>query len=218
MPVYLSFVVLISDAPFRSRQQQFVLLRAGKRNWIMGQLLYIVVLSVVFTAALWFFSWVFLIPRVRWSLNWGPILTTVATRNLNLEIVLMPVSYEIMMNVTPLAATAWAAFMMIGVNILLGEIVMVCNLWAKKGLGAVIATLLVLMPFLLVIMQSTPYNVKRLLWVSPVSWINRSTLLNSNQHMPGFLYAACMTVGLDVLLGAVSITTIHKCNLDTEET
>lgn len=133
MPVYLSFVVLISDAPFRSRQQQFVLLRAGKRNWIMGQLLYIVMLSVVFTAALWFFSWVFLIPRVRWSLNWGPILTTVATRNLNLEIALMPVSYEIMMNVTPLAATAWAAFMMIGVNILLGEIVMVCNLWAKRA-------------------------------------------------------------------------------------
>lgn len=35
--VYLGFVLLLSDAPFRSRQQQFVLQRVGKRIWAAGR-------------------------------------------------------------------------------------------------------------------------------------------------------------------------------------
>ena len=30
VPIFLAFVLLVSDAPFRNRQQQFVLLRVGK--------------------------------------------------------------------------------------------------------------------------------------------------------------------------------------------
>lgn len=41
VPIFLAFVLLVSDAPFRNRQQQFVLLRVGKGAWIGGQLMYI---------------------------------------------------------------------------------------------------------------------------------------------------------------------------------
>ena len=47
-------MLLISDAPFRNRQQQFILLRVGKRDWMGGQLLYILFTSVAFTAVLCF--------------------------------------------------------------------------------------------------------------------------------------------------------------------
>lgn len=36
VPIFLAFVLLVSDAPFRNRQQQFVLLRVGKGAWIGG--------------------------------------------------------------------------------------------------------------------------------------------------------------------------------------
>ena len=32
VPIFLAFVLLVSDAPFRNRQQQFVLLRVGKHG------------------------------------------------------------------------------------------------------------------------------------------------------------------------------------------
>ena len=35
--IYIAFVLLLSDAPFRNRQQQFVLQRVGKRSWLAGQ-------------------------------------------------------------------------------------------------------------------------------------------------------------------------------------
>lgn len=47
VPIFLAFVLLVSDAPFRNRQQQFVLLRVGKGAWIGGQLMYILFTSVV---------------------------------------------------------------------------------------------------------------------------------------------------------------------------
>lgn len=217
MPVYLSFVVLISDAPFRNHQQRFVLLRVGKRNWILGQLLYLLVLSTAYTVVLWLLSWLFILPRIEWGTNWGVILTTVATDNLHLPYRVMNLSYECMMNTTPLAATAWVFFMMIGVNFLLGEILVLCNLWTKKGVGAVIVVSLVLLPFLMMLFEATPYNLSKLTWVSPVSWLSRLTLIHGNRNKPSFLYAAVMTVCLDVLLAGISIGTIHKCNLDTEE-
>lgn len=60
-------MLLVSDAPFRNRQQQFVLLRVGKGAWIGGQLMYILFTSVVFTAALWLLSWIFLLPNLEWG-------------------------------------------------------------------------------------------------------------------------------------------------------
>ena len=78
VPIFLAFVLLVSDAPFRNRQQQFVLLRVGKGAWIGGQLMYILFTSVVFTAALWLLSWIFLLPNLAWGNDWGPVLTTTA--------------------------------------------------------------------------------------------------------------------------------------------
>ena len=66
VPIFLAFVLLVSDAPFRNRQQQFVLLRVGKQRWIAAQLLYLLFLSVLFTVFLWVLSWVFLWPNLEW--------------------------------------------------------------------------------------------------------------------------------------------------------
>lgn len=37
LPIMLGFVLLVSDAPFRTRQQRFVMQRTGKRAWLTGQ-------------------------------------------------------------------------------------------------------------------------------------------------------------------------------------
>lgn len=136
VPIFLAFVLLVSDAPFRNRQQQFVLLRVGKGAWIGGQLMYILFTSVVFTAALWLLSWIFLLPNLAWGNDWGPVLTTTAVAggqwDYNAPLIL---SYGCMTSATPLEATLWVAGVMIAVCFLLGEIMVVCNLWARKGAG-----------------------------------------------------------------------------------
>ncbi len=103
-----AFVLLLSDAPFRSRQQQFVLQRVGKRIWAAGQLLYLFLACLVFTLLLWVLTWIFLfLPRLEWGWDWGPVLTTVAASGISPEYGVWGLEYECMRNVTPLAATAW---------------------------------------------------------------------------------------------------------------
>lgn len=217
IPVFLAFVLLISDAPFRNRQQQFVLLRVGKRDWMGGQLLYILFASVAFTAALWLLSWVFLLPNLEWGADWGPVLTTTAVAGGQFEYnVPLALSYGCMASAAPLETTLWVAGTMIAVCFLLGEIMVACNLWAKKGIGAVVVAGFSILPLVISVLAYAPRFTKQLLWISPVSWLDRSLMGNSHQNLPSYSYAALMPIGLSIVLGLVILGTIHRCNLDTE--
>ena len=159
VPIFLAFVLLVSDAPFRNRQQQFVLLRVGKGAWIGGQLMYILFTSVVFTAALWLLSWIFLLPNLAWGNDWGPVLTTTAVAggqwDYNAPLIL---SYGCMTSATPLEATLWVAGVMIAVCFLLGEIMVVCNLWARKGAGAVVVSGFSILPLVISVFAYAPHQ------------------------------------------------------------
>lgn len=214
--IYMAFVLLLSDAPFRNRQQQFVLQRVGKRSWIAGQLLYLFLTCLIFTAVVWVFSWLFLLPVLEWGTDWGPVLTTIAADFPN-GYAMMALSYRCMQGATPLEAMAWVFPMMVGVSFLLGEIMILCNLWLKKGVGNVVVTGFALLSFLISIVVDTPYIGRLLLWISPLSWLDRGIMGSPNQGLPSYGYAAGMTVGLCILLGLVIICTIHRCNLETDK-
>ena len=68
------FLVLVSDAPFRTAQQQLVIQRVGKRKWIIGQLLFLFAMSVLYSLLLWLLSWIFYAPMVEWTPEWGKVI------------------------------------------------------------------------------------------------------------------------------------------------
>ncbi len=99
--IYIAFVLLLSDAPFRNRQQQFVLQRVGKRSWLAGQLMYLFVTCLLFTALLWLLSWIFLLPCLEWGWDWGPVLTTAATTQIDYSYGLWSLTYACMQGRLP---------------------------------------------------------------------------------------------------------------------
>ena len=208
----LPFVLIISDAPFRNRQQQFVLQRTGKLTWLSGQLLFLFATSVIYTLFIWLLSLVFVLPSTQWGSDWGIALNTAAQTGVHGQYVQMQLSYDIMKGTTPLAATAWTAFAMIFSLFLMGEIMIVCNLWMKKGIGVGVVSAFLLLDFFLgYLVGAIP---RELVWISPFNWMDRSMLVHPNQNLPTFGYAAGALLGGSVLLGAVALMTIHKCNLD----
>ena len=46
LPFMLGYMLWIADAPFRTKQQGLVILRTGKRLWLAGQLVYLLIVSV----------------------------------------------------------------------------------------------------------------------------------------------------------------------------
>ena len=188
-----------------------------KSGLVVIGMLYLFLACLVFTLLLWVLTWIFLLPRLEWGWDWGPVLTTVAASGISPEYGVWGLEYECMRNVAPLAATAWVFGMMVGVSFLLGEIMILCNLWLKKGIGLAVVTSFSLLPFLVVIMANTPYAARKLLWISPLSWLNLSLMGQPNQGLPSYGFAVGVTVGLSVLLGILIVGTIHRCNLETEK-
>lgn len=216
--ILLAFVMLISDAPFRNRQQQFVLQRTGKALWIRGQLLYLLMLSALFTLALWVLTWVFLLPQVSFAPEWGTVLQTAARYPHAYEVFLpVTVSMDILNGCTGLEATLWTICTQTLVCTLLGEIVMLCNLWCKRGVGVAVAVGLIMISYCIRLMSSAVGVFRFFSWGSPVSWADRSMMGHVNQNLPSFTYGILMSLGLCVLLGVALMATIHRCNLETDK-
>lgn len=137
LPLMLGFVLLISDAPFRTRQQGLIMQRTGKRAWLAGQLLYLFFVSLGFTVLMWVLSWLWLLPELDWGMDWGKVLSTAAITSVPLKYrVDLEFPYTVLKNTNPLTVTLWCATAMTAVCFLLGVIVAASNLWLQKGWGA----------------------------------------------------------------------------------
>lgn len=213
-PVMLAFVLLIADAPFRNRQQRFVLLRTGKFAWAAGQILYLGFASFLFVFLLWVLSWIFLLPKLEWgTTEWGQVWNTLAHTNQSG----CGISFGGMKNTGPIEMTLWVAWVMFWVCFLLGLTMMACNLWLKKGIGTVVVSCAVIAPFFVNFFAYKPSAIKMMLWISPVSWMDRSVMGHTNQNLPSYTFGAVAPVVLCLLLIAFLLGTIHKCNLETDK-
>lgn len=216
-PLMLGFVILISDAPFSNRQQQFVLLRIGKRTWMGAQLLYLFLLSVVFTALLFLLSIFFTLPETKFSAEWGSFLTTIAVNGLPGKYGFVSTSYSVMRNAEAVEVCLWSATSLILVGFLMGLVMLICNLWAGKGVGTAIVSAMAIMPLLTQFFQNTPYLYKYLTWITPMNWPDRSIMGYTSQNLPSYAYGIYMPLILSVILAIVIMCTIHRNNLDTDK-
>ena len=214
----LAFIFIICDAPFLNRQQQLVLQRVGKRQWISGQLLYLVVLSFLFALVTWLCTWVFLLPEVEWTTQWGVGIQS-ATRNLNSFAVRpgMIVESAVLKNWSAPGATAWVFLMQFLTGIFLGELVLVLNLWARRGIGVCIAIFLTVLSFTIRHFEGMAGYVKHLVFISPVNWTDLTMVGDAAEKQPSLLYCVSFLLIFIVGLATLAITTIHRCNLDIDK-
>lgn len=70
----IGLILLFCNAPFTDEQQLFVMIRLGKWKWFLGQIMYIVLGSVVYFLIMVLFNIIRFLPYVGFSLEWGDIL------------------------------------------------------------------------------------------------------------------------------------------------
>ena len=208
------FLLLIADAPFRTAQQQLVLQRIGKRGWITGQILYLFVLSVAFTVLLWILSWIFYAPMIEWTPGWGKVIRTQALYP-SAEHFFLRVPKDVLQNTTGLMATLWMLGMQVLVCFFLGCIVLLSNLWFKRGSGVFIAAVFAFLYYFLRQNATMRYFPTWLTWLSPVSWVDRSIMGHPN--MPSLAYSIIMISLLCILSVTLAICMIHKNDIVVKE-
>lgn len=88
-PFFLSFptmlvvnsglcLLLFSDVCEADGYTELMIARAGRRAYITGQLLWVLVTSFLYAAALWAMSILFILPEIGWEGDWGVLLHTLA--------------------------------------------------------------------------------------------------------------------------------------------
>lgn len=219
LPLMLGFVLLVSDAPFRTRQQRLVMQRTGKRTWLAGQLLYLLIVSTGFTVLMWVLSWIWLLPNLTWHADWGALLTTLAINGSvpSDYAVWLQFPYDVVKNTNPVTVTLWCGASMTTVCFFLGSIMTACNLWLKKGWGAAIIAVLTAISLIPDTSSFNPGPIKFILWLSPLNWMDYSLMGHQEQYLPSHAFAIWGPAALGLGLSIVLLLTIGKCNVEADK-
>lgn len=200
--IFLLLVVLLfCDAPFMDEAQLYLLVRAGRRRWCAGQILYIIILSGAYTLLLILFAAIILIPEISVESGWGKVINTFAQTGIAASHGI-PVSfdYSIILKYCPNAAMILEGFLCWFLFTLFGNIIFTVNMGISKFAGNIVAVSLIF--FQVIAEEISP----SLTYFSPASWLSLSFLdINNRNHYPGVNYALTAMAMLNIVLIAASI-------------
>lgn len=216
--VAIGCVLLFSDAPFLRGDQLFVVERTGRRVWIAGQLVYLLVASFLYVAFVVASSVLVMMPVSTFATEgWGKVVSTlVYTDAASLTGIGFPFSPKLVVAFSPGQAMAvqfaveWAAMLV------LSAVVFVCNLFLKAKIGVFVAMAVAL--FDLLITNMLPFVMT---YASPVS-MGRLSILDlsggTSLYFPGLRWALCFgfVVFLLLALASVALSSQARIVFDSE--
>lgn len=121
-------VVMFCNAPFETDGYQYMITRSGKKSWAIGQIIYIVKISFLYTVCLLIASIIPFIGHLqldsRWGKIWGTLGETDAAAQFNIN---FNIPASLLQNYTPVKAVVisiileWICFIWIGLFIYVGN-------------------------------------------------------------------------------------------------
>ena len=209
--IMLGIVLLFCDAPFIDAHQPYVIIRSGKRDWLLGQILYIMVASALYFLFIALISTLLMLPNLTFSSEWGKIFGTLALTDAGSQFKInLPISYKLQLTYTPIAAMAWSFFLNWLIGTFLGLLMFVLNMRFTREIGAIVATFLVILQYFCFSANGF------LLWhFSPVSWASLENLdITHTSALPSITYAVSVLIGLNLILILLAVIFIRKKDID----
>lgn len=163
-------VLLFCDAPFVDGGSSYEIIRAGKKNWIVGKIIYMFSLSVIYTSGIVLITILLLIPHVTFQNSWGKVLGTLAQTNAAAVFgnAYIELDYGIMLKYHPVTAMLFSYILSFCVCFIVGLCVLVMNLYFKKIPGALGGMAIALMSYF----QNNFSDLYIMSYVSPTSWLD----------------------------------------------
>ncbi len=214
MFLILGALLLFCDAPFLSPNSQWQILRAGRRGWFWGNILYILFTAFCYTLLLAVLPILICIPYVGWSEEWGKVLGTLAQTTAAARFHLKPFDYRILLYHSPQEAML-LTILSVWLNVvLIGMVNYTLNLWVRKGIGTAVSVILGLSPLLItrLLNMTLGYYLSPPLWMSLAyyKWVEYGIGVPVG-------YAYGVLIGLILFCIAVSWTGVKKKDLVFQE-
>ena len=195
-------VLLFCDAPFMSSRTPYECIRSGKQFWIKGQIIYIFEAATLFVLFMIITSIACLYPNICFRNDWGKVLNTLAQTNVGMQFNIMPVSYFMMINYTPIEAMFLSSIMLVLIINMIGLIMLVLNMAISRVVGIFVALFLAFLPAFASVSDSP-----KLYYVIPTTWANITMFdVKGTSLYPTLLYAV---IGILVINLALRFTAVH---------
>lgn len=140
MVLMMGVVLLFSNAPFLDHNQMYLLLRSNRNAWALGQVLYIALLSAIYILLVLLVSWLYMLPNIEFSLEWGKIWKTLAFAPSDVSQIVMNV--RVIDQHTVLHAFGMSLLLTWMACCILGALIFSINLLTHSRLGLIPAALL----------------------------------------------------------------------------
>ena len=179
-------ILFYSKAPFLDNQAVFMILRTGRKRWLLGEILYILVTAFILTAVLWLVFFAITIPGMEKDPHeWGSLSYRILSNsNIQSEHAILrgcAIIPHFIVFADPLASSLVVTVFVFLDLVILGLTIHAGNIWfPRKSLGIAAAVILVLIDP--VIEALTGNSLKFLQIFSPMSW----SALNLYRSMTGY--------------------------------
>lgn len=136
-------VILFCNAPFEDESYQYMISRAGMLSWGLGQIFYIIKMSLLFIGCLVAATIVPFLGHITWSNEWGKIWGTLGKTNAGAEFgVELSISQNIIREYEPVDALFISILLEFSCILCIGLIIYFGNKMTGKSAGTVIGALI----------------------------------------------------------------------------
>lgn len=207
MIFFFGIVLLFCDAPFVELDQPYLILRSGRTTWLLGQMLYIVIGSLLYIAFFFVATILILSPCLEWGSAWGKVVGTFAQTTVALDHgIVIPFSKTIYHGYSPLGAMLACFLNSLLVSSFLGFLMFLVNLKFSRVSGVLFACLLILWQ------AAVTKTWTGFTHFSPLTWVSLSQIdITGSTLYPSQPYVlVCLSVLLAGLLFLCTRVMKHK--------
>jgi|SRR5690625_296202 len=219
MQVFACFTILLfSDAPFTDRHMPFMVVRSGRQNWILGQLAYIVLASLIYTLFIFIVSVLVLIPHVSFSFDWGVVINSLGANSRLAPEATVFFDERLISIFSPVVATLISLVLFWMVSTFIGVLIFCFNIVIGHMSGLVATGFLIFMSFFSIIHGRLVLG-DWISYVSPISWMSMSFYNWGHAEpfqSPSMMYALFFLIGTILLMGFISVKVFCKKDLSIQ--
>ncbi|MCJ7840059.1 hypothetical protein MUB24_03855 [Lederbergia sp. NSJ-179] len=213
MQVFACFTLLLfCDAPFADRHMPFLVIRTGRRNWAIGQFIYIILAAFIYTAFVYAVSVLVLVPNIQFSTDWGIVIKTLAVNSDMAPDVTIFMNEEIIYMLSPIKATLISFGLFWLVAVFVGVLIFCFNTVIGKMSGVVITGIFIFISYFSMYLGFLSFGIG-IYYFSPISWSSITFVdWDYSGTFPSPTYAVLFLLLASLLMSILS--TIVFCKKD----
>ena len=205
-------IAFFSNAPFSDSYTPFLVIRVGRLNWILGQICYVFLASIVYVLFYFFVSIICMLPSFNITNEWGLPERAMAAGEVfqtSHSITLRVESY-IVDYFNPLEATGIMLLLMWSVSLFTGFLIMLFNMISRGMAGIAIAGTLTFLAYFWYYFGRMWLG-EKVFWISPMSWCTLWGVDLWNEGLtPPLAYVLAVLVGFSLVMACISVVLYCK--------